>query len=424
MNRHTLALVSVAVVFIVGGTWLLLTDEESPAAPASSVEQPSPAPRPLPVATIKVATPVEPLVVVEPVDAGVLAEVEIEVLEGGQQQIGVRVEIEGPSGTVGRPTDVMGYARFTLEPGAWRITSPQRRVDRIVTLDGGRSASPSDTIELALTTPFEVKAPLTRFRLELPVLHRVRGRVVDLQGAPVAGATVKWSPVEITKRGETLSDGFGQFTLETIGEKVQVQAQLGRARSTRRSLSVAGEFTLTLEPWTLLQVNVMGGGSDVARLRVLRHHELVAEGMGKQPLWVPFGELNVLARRNWRGAVQTGKTSIVVKDETPPTAEITLSASPPLRGRVVDATGLPVAGITVQARELRMFREETGEVQVVASFEGLTGHEGEFSIAPYLVGTADPVYHVSVTGLWRTTRPVLVRIDDAPLEVLVEPAPK
>lgn len=411
MNRRALALVGAAVVLIAGGTWLLLASEVEAPTPVIEAQVP-PAPPALPIAHEPVAAVIA-LPRAEAVDAGVLAEVEIEVVEGGKQMIGVRVELEGPSGRVGRPTDVMGYARFTLEPGAWRITSPRRRLTRATAVDGGR-----DTF----STPLEVRAPLTRFRLELPVIHLVRGRVIDLQGAPVPGATVKWAPAEFVGVDETLSDTFGQFTLKTLAEKVLVEARLGQSRSIRRSLGVEGNITLTLEPWTPLQVDVTGGGAEVARVRVFRNDEQVAEGLSTERLWVPMGELKVRARRKWRASIYSGMTSIVLKPQMVAITEVALSPSPPLRGRVVNAAGLPVPGLSLEVRELER-REEGTEVVVVDILHGLTGHQGEFSIVPSVSRSVDPVYLLSVAGLWRTTRQVLVRIDDAPLEVAVEPVP-
>lgn len=417
MNRRALALVSVAVLLIAGGAWLLLRDEETPIA---SVEQVAPAPAPPAVETVNVVTQVEPppVVAVEPIDAGVLAEVEIDVLEGGQRQVGVHVALEGPGGLVSRPTDIMGYARFTLQPGQWRITSPRRRLSSRP--DGGAVDWAS-----VLTTPLEVTAPTTRFSLHLPEIHKVRGRVLNLRREPVPGAYVTWTPsVTYFAREQIRANELGEFTLETTAQSVEVQAESGLTRSIKRSVSVSADLTLIIEPWTRLRVKVSGPAGDRARVRVMQNNEVVATSVGEEALWVPLGPLNVLARRNADGEVFTGKASVTAKDGPTNEVEVFLTPAPPVSGRLIDPLGKPIGGLAVAIQEQNPVQDPKNPLimKFGSGASTTTNHLGEFQLKPALARSADPVYQLEVQGLWRTKKRVLVNLGDAPLEVEIVPA--
>lgn len=421
MNRRAIAWVGAVVLVIIALTWWLTPEEplaaeptrvvEPIALPASSVMPPLPSLEPNPP-----VLEVPPTVAI--VDAG-WAEVEIEVVENGVRQVGTRVEIDGPGGRAGRPTDVMGFARFTLQEGPWRVTQPARR-GVSVSYDGGSRADFAAASLLARTTPFEVRAPLTHLRLEVPRALIIRGRVLDLKGRPVAGAEVSDQVNALT-----VSDALGQYTLEVTGEKVSVQARLGSSRSILKSVTAPGERDLVLEPWTLLRVEALTGSKPrLARLLVLQHSVVVATGVSETSLWVPMGPLEILARRNAKGGVLTGKSTVTASEVTD-IVQVFLAPSPPISGRLVDLAGTPLAGVTLEATELRP--EVPGGV--VARLGGgvatTTSPRGEFALAPALGDSADPVYLLTITGgLWKTTRKVMVRIDDGPLEVTAEPTPR
>ena len=422
MNRRALALVSVAVVLIAGVTWWLLpADDEVVPAPSGADS--------VAVAMAPPVRPVEPTAALmpEPIEdspsphappPGGLAEVEIDVIEGGRRQVGVTVQLEGPTGRVSRPTDVLGYARFSLAPGPWRITKPQRRLSSPP--DGGSAEWSS-----ALSTPLEVVSPATRFSLHLPEIHTVRGRVFNLKREPVVGANVYWSPpVTFHARAQTTTNSLGEFTLETTAESVEVRAESGQARSLTRTVSVSADVTLVIEPWTRLQVKVTGPEGDRARIRVMQNAEVVATGLGEEALWVPLGNLSVLARRNADGEVFTGKASVTTKEGPPNEVEVFLTPAPPVSGRLIDPLGKPIGGLTVAIREQNPVQDPKNPLimKFGSGASTTTNHLGEFQLKPALARAPDPVYQLEVQGLWRTKKRVLVNLGDAPLEVEIVPS--
>ena len=425
MNRRALALVSVVVLLIIAGAWWLSAEE--PAAPvvlAPTILDERPAAPPLPLQNVvaPVAAVVAPLPVA--VDAG-LAEVEIEVFDDGVRQVGIRVELEGPGGHTGRPVDIMGFARFTLQEGSWRVIQPERRNARVAPVGGVSWAENQAAWRLARTTPFEARGPLTRLRIDLPRVLSVSGRVVDATGRPVPGADVAWSLFDFDRgRGFAQTDALGRFELETTEENVMVRARLGPARSAPQPVKAPGTRELVLEPWTRIRVAVSGPGAGPAMVRVIQRGVLVAAASSDEFLWVPLGPVDVLARRNRGGRIYSGKTAFKVTQETD-RVEVSLAPSPPLRGRLVDGSGNALGGLSVEAAEIEL--DDRPELprglasRLVTVASTTTNALGEFSLAPALRSSAEPVYLVTVTGLWRTQRQVMVSLDDAPLEIVVEP---
>lgn len=422
MNRRALARVSVAVLTIVAGAWWLSL-EVAAALPAPAVAAPVVPPEAVVVAALPVAGPSDPpvdaAVAGEPVDAGRLAEVEIEVFEDGVRQVGSRVELEGPAGrSEGRPLDIMGIARFTLVEGLWRITSPDRRNVVIPPYDGGSRDDWAHEAQLAYTTPLEVRAPLTRFRLELPRVHLVRGRVLSVKGEPVVGAQV--ALVRSERFGWAVrTDWGGAFKFETEAGPVTLYARLGTSRSVPRALTAPGEQDLVLEPWTWLRVNLIGPGSGPACVRVQHRGDFVTEATSAFPIEVPVGHLELLTRRLVRGRLFSARGEADVLDDG---ADVDLYFKPsqPIRGRLLDASGRAVAGVDVRITEVDVTKPTDGGVTWNNSTT--SNSVGQFSFSPASLDCADPVYQLAVALPWRTTRQVLVRLDDAPLEVMIEPA--
>lgn len=393
---------------------------------------------------VRSAAPLTPVVVTPPPvdappDAGMLAEVVIELVQNGQQLIGTRVELEGPGGRVSRPTDVMGFARFTLPTGSWRIIKP-RLTERPVPYDGGSERDWALAVEQSTTVPLEVVAPLTQFRHELPSTWRYRLRVVDARGAPVLGARVSWGSLGRTQ----LSDALGEVTFETTEPTVQVQASVGSARSIVRTAAPGQLTTLVLEEWTHLEVKVTGGTGS-AFIRVMHRDEIVAAGFFGEPIQVPVGVLSVLARRNLKGRVHSGKARVEARAGLMNKVDLELSPSPPITGKVVDASGRAMPGVGVHVREvalaelLEIARERPGadldaigaqlKLRADGGTSGLaasvrTDSAGEFAWTPTSTSGPDPLFQVVVVELWRTrAETVLVKLDDAPLTVEVVPAP-
>ncbi|MDP1826076.1 MAG: hypothetical protein Q8L48_22615 [Archangium sp.] len=442
MNRRALAWLSAAVVAIVTGAWWLSAEVAAPLPvpvvvplvvpppPVAIAAPPAPTPSP---------EPVDAAVAKEPLDAGRLAEVEIEVYDDGVRQVGIRVQLEGPGGQrEGRPLDIMGVARFTLVEGSWRVTAPARRNVSVVS-DGGNHFDELRALALARTTPFEVRAPVTHLRLDLARRRTVRGQVLDVKGRPVAGAAIdliqevprtRDLDLAIRLRGTAaVTDAVGRFEFEADTESVVIQAWSGNSRSLPRLVKAPGERTLVLEPWTLLQVKVVGAGNAPACLRVTRRGEFVAEGSSDRPIEVPEGAVDIFAIRSAWGRAYSGRTEATRAEVEDGEALVRLKAVQPIRGRLVDASGWPVPGVTVSVGAVDPASAEMlpdgGVVWPPAPRAGasaVSGRTGEFSLTA--AACDDPTWLVMAGGAWRTTRQVLVGLDDAPLEVPIEPVPQ
>lgn len=108
--------------------------------------------------------------------------------------------------------------------------------------------------------------------------------------------------------------------------------------------------------------------------------------------------------------------------------EIELKRTPPISGVLVDAAGNPMRGLGVAILEVDpttvMLRGDGGIGAQLASVTTRTNERGEFSWEPRAITSPDPLYQVAVVELWQAKAdPVLVRLDDAPLSIVVEPAP-
>lgn len=434
MSRRALALVSAVVMSIGVGAWWLSAEVAAPrpipvvvapvvSPPSVVIAAPEPTPSPHPV---DAGAPTGP------VDAGRLAEVEIEVYDDGVRQVGIRVELEGPGGQrEGRPIDVMGVARFTLEEGAWRVTSPKQRNVALPRYDEGSRSDWVNEAHLAYSTLFEVRAPLTRLRVDLAPRRIVRGQVLDVKDRPVSSAAIELireAPrirdldFVIGLRGTVaFTDGEGHFEFEADSESVVIQARSGNSRSVPRVVKAPGERTLVLEPWTILRVKVVGPGSAPACVRVTRRGEFVAAGASDSPIEVPEGSVEILAMRSALSRGYSGRAEATLADVEAGEALVRLKPLQPIRGRLVNASGGPVPGVTVSMRAVDPTRAvmipDGGIVRPASS--SVSGPTGEFSLTAATCD--DPIWLVTVGGLWRTAHQVLVRLDDAPIEVVIEP---
>ncbi len=201
----------------------------------------------------------------------------------------------------------------------------------------------------------------------------IAGRVVDLQGRPVAGAEV-WGVVYREKVGSTTTDAEGRFRLAGLKEDkpVDVWAEApGLARQRREGLHVfAGRDhdmgTLTLLPGTRIRGRTVdAGGRSVpgARIKLGDYRFVLGHTISSdQTEWslkgdadgrfvsppLPSGDVHLLISSP--GKVQT----FVLRKaepgvETADLGDVTLADEVPIRGSVVDQDGKPAAGVEVYA---------------------------------------------------------------------------
>jgi hypothetical protein len=164
------------------------------------------------------------------------------------------------------------------------------------------------------------------------------------------------------------------------------------------------------------------------RIRVLHREEIVAVGSSDEPLLIPVGHVSVLARAKVLGRMHSGRAEFEARAIGENVVELALKPTPPISGVLVDSSGHPMPGLAVAILEVEpttvMLRGDGGIGAQLASATTRTDDRGEFSWMPRNVSNADPLYQVAVVELWQAKAdPVLVRLDDAPLSIVVEPAP-
>jgi RNA polymerase sigma-70 factor (ECF subfamily) len=211
--------------------------------------------------------------------------------------------------------------------------------------------------------------------ITLPRGVDVRGRVVDADERPVAGATIWLSVCDNSDDCEpvAVSDAQGSFTIRGAGPGGNLMATsdgLGCAKVTR----VKEEVVLTMRPapGTLLGTVVDAAGQPVADARVLLgvtmqadgglHRRLLGEIQG-QDLWPSrflrtdtegrfrSEGLPALPWPLWVGAPGFAPSwqTVHLAAGTPTEVSIRLTEGATLRGRITDAAGASVAGAQVAA---------------------------------------------------------------------------
>lgn len=250
-------------------------------------------------------------------------------------------------------TDDDGLARFEgLPPGAANV------------LTGRETAADVDL----------VAGQGQHLTIPLPRGVDVRGRVVDTDERPVAGATV-WLSVSVNSddcEPAAVSDALGAFTIRGAGPGSNVMATapgLGCVKVTR----VQSEVVLMVRaaPGTLVGTVVDAQGQPVAGARVLLGVTNDFEGDHRRFVGVIHGQdlwpsrfvrsdaagrfcsegLPALPWPVWVGApgFATAWQVVPVSADAPTAVTIRLTAGATVSGRVTDAAGRPMAGVTVDA---------------------------------------------------------------------------
>jgi protocatechuate 3,4-dioxygenase beta subunit len=298
----------------------------------------------------------------------------------------------GAAESLERTTDAAGRVRFHLDPG----DAPSR----------------VSVLATAITTPATKwlgggpRSGEVEVRLVVSGGHRLEGRVVDENGAPVVGATVTgWCGSDLagSTARTTRTDADGRFALEHLGPEFVVTARAADrecADGLRGTLTrdVVGAEAETLELRLGPAVEIAGvvvtpAGEVVAGAEVEARSGLdtsTSTDVTAVPGVTHFHPANSASARSdahgrftltgltggVRAVFATSPPYLVTRAELSAGAagnRLVLDAGLALRGRVVDASGRPAAGATVR------FWPYWGNVQTTPS-KVLTDAAGEFRL--------------------------------------------
>lgn len=222
---------------------------------------------------------------------------------------------------------------------------------------------------------------------ELPVVvletgATLGGRLVDEDGAPVAGASIELRPAPpagrlelpplgAENRHETTSENDGSYGFDTVATglfEVTVQAE-GFLRPQAREVTVPleGRVDFVLRRGAVLSGQVRTeDGEPLAGVRILVGDATAAsDSEGRYRVsGVPLGRQHVEARHR----TLNGAAAEVEVDEGENTHDFVFAAGHTVRGRVVDEMRTPLAGAQVELAQLDW--ENRRQLQVTADEEG------------------------------------------------------
>lgn len=354
--RRPLALASLAVLLIIGLTWLVLRVEPEAAlpapTPASEPDPVAPTPTPPPRAAVEPTAPAanEPVV-----DAGKptpTRDVRFSLRKQGKTVVGERLQFTRERRVVSGLLNVMGEVVLPLEDGEWRITGPSAVRPNRVTI--GTGVEQVDLEQLDFT---------------------VSGVIVDAQQQPERG----WVRYGRSGSGTDLQ---GRFVIEfESGEPVTFVGESGAARSLPlRIRPPARDLVLVVEDAVSLRL-----ATNVPSTAIIRHRGGF-ERCDTTPcnVRVLAGEVIVSAVGPRGGVLMTARKSGQVKDSTE--WELTLGPTKALRGKLLNARGEPLPGVTVRLEGVALTSEDfsladTSTPKRLGSQRGgVTNVRGEFSV--------------------------------------------
>ncbi|MBK6939176.1 MAG: sigma-70 family RNA polymerase sigma factor [Planctomycetes bacterium] len=273
-----------------------------------------------------------------------------------------------------------------------------------------------------------------KHRLELVLRGRgssVLGHVVDLDGAPIAGADVEAIEVGSGDANKWLDRDDGAMGMQSIGQRTKTASDGtftfdGLAPTTHRMVARARDFavtstTLTPSEGARHECSLQLPPSPILRGRVVDSAGVaVAVGSARVGNWPELD--GAWARFDATGSFELktlplGPTTVVVWPENEAKTErvvdlvagrvteleIRLPPSFAIRGRVVDVADRPCAGLTVRARTMAATR-------FGADHETTTAEDGSFTLR----GCRDEPYGVSVHTPWSISGPVAQKLDVRP----------
>lgn len=340
------------------------------------------------------------------------------------------------------PFDPLEEAMFVVQGGA--AVAPDALSDaggwfRVPGLRAGQPVNLSVKLQgFAPARVYGLRAPTTEaVEVVLSPASRVSGRVVDLQGNPVAGAAVVVRPVRFlalgggqavtttgSSGGRTSSGEDGAFVVEEVepGKADLAAEALGMREKVLRLELPPGEdlegVEVVLEEAAAVSGRVLTEDGEPAIGAELRHAigELPPGAMIlRAPLAVTDGE----GRYRIEG-LEPGPQTLVARHEAHGRAVRDLDAAPgentldfqleggqTLAGTVVDPYGAPLAGALVRL---------LSELPSWSYPQTVSGASGGFSF----IGLQPGSYAVQAEkdGVGRTARPVPVEVGDGPVEGL------
>lgn len=324
--------------------------------------------------------------------------------------VGARAQMDdGPGSLVGALTDARGQATFEVRPGELQmVLASGSGFPPAIWVGQARGGMPG-----MMKGPEDPKVPtgLTRATFRIPRGVRVFGKVVDLEGRPLAGAEIT-SMAFIGRAGSAVSAADGSYELAVtaqFGMMVRaalpgyVQDRMDRLKGAERDTPGDGEgedapkereLNLVMRPAASVAGRVLGpderpvAGASVSAVPVKERQGMDFDGMFAGPPSsitladgtflidgvAAGGKVRLVARRE--GFVDGGsKPFDVGRDAVTTAADVHLLAGATQEVRVEGPDGQPLGGARVRAEVARSDGVEGGRMEdLMERSSGLHDH--------------------------------------------------